>query len=136
MEHDKPILGICRGIQIMNVAFGGTLFQDVGKQCNGYVHFNTSYPRNTAWHSNRLAPGSLLEKIYGKTEIMTNSYHHQAMDKPGEGVVATAWSEEGIIEGMEVPGRKFVVAVQWHPEMMFDSEEQYKLFDAFVEACK
>lgn len=117
-------------------SFGGTLFQDVGKQCNGYVHFNTSYPRNTDWHSNRLAPGSLLEKIYGKTEIMTNSYHHQAMDKPGEGVVATAWSEEGIIEGMEVPGRKFVVAVQWHPEMMFDSEEQYKLFDAFVEACK
>lgn len=133
---DKPILGICRGIQIMNVAFGGTLWQDIEKQCNGYHHFGDSYPRNVGWHSNKLQPGSKLAEIFGKEEIMTNSYHHQAVAEPGEGVTITSYSEEGIAEGIEVAGHKFVVAVQWHPEMMYDSDEQLKLFKAFVAACE
>ena len=78
----------------------------------------------------------MLEKIFGKSEIMTNSYHHQSVDKPGEGVVITGYSEEGVVESFEKAGHKFVVAGQWHPEMMYDSEEQALLFKAFVDACK
>lgn len=133
---DKPILGICRGIQIINVAFGGTLWQDIEKQCGAYHHFGDSYPRNVGWHSNKLKPGSKLAEIFGKEEIMTNSFHHQAVAEPGEGITITSYSEEGVAEGIELAGHKFVVAVQWHPEMMYDSEEQQKLFNAFVDACK
>ncbi len=134
---DMPILGICRGIQIMNVAYGGTLIQDIEKQVpGGYHHFGDSYPRNVGWHSVDFSEGCMLEGIYGKKKIMTNSYHHQSVDKPGEGVVITGYSEEGVVESFEKAGHKFVVAVQWHPEMMYDSEEQGKLFKAFVDACK
>ena len=133
---DKPLLGICRGIQILNVAFGGTLWQDIEKQCNAHRHFGDSYPRNIGWHVNKLQPGSKLAEIFGKEEIMTNSFHHQAVAEPGEGVTITSYSEEGVAEAIEVAGHKFVMAVQWHPEMMYDSEEQKKIFTAFVNACK
>lgn len=135
LNTGKPLLGICRGIQIMSVAMGGTLYQDLEKQCNAYHHFGDAYPRNVAWHSNRLTAGSRLAVVFGKEEIMTNSYHHQAVDRPGEGFVITAYSEEGVAEGIELQGDRFVVAVQWHPEMMYDSSEQYKLFQAFTDAC-
>lgn len=135
-EKKKPLLGICRGIQVLNVALGGTLYQDLEKEGGFEHHFGAIYPRNTAWHTVRLTPGSMLAKIFGKEEIPVNSYHHQAVREPGGAAVVTAVSPDGVSEAIEVPGHPFAIGVQWHPEMMFDSDEQLKLIQAFVESCK
>lgn len=136
-DHKKPLLGICRGIQIMDAAFGGTLYQDLESEGPYMHHFMDNSPRQCPVHKNTLEAGSLLAKIYGKTEIQVNSYHHQAVKTVGPAVTVTAHSEDGVIEGIEVEGgHPFTVGVQWHPEMMYDSEEQAKIFKAFVEACK
>ena len=135
LEHRKPVLGICRGNQIMNVACGGTLFQDLPKQANTINHSDSSYPRNKGWHHVTLVEGSKLAKIYGKTEIMVNSYHHQAVRLPGRDVTLVGTSPDGVNEAIEINVQQFAVGVQWHPEMMFDSEDQKKLFKAFVESC-
>ena len=135
-DHKKPLLGICRGIQIMNVAFGGTLYQDLESEGPYQHHFMDNSPRQYPVHKDTLERGSLLAKIYGKTEIQVNSYHHQAVKTPGENVTVTARSEDGVIEGIEVSGgNPFTVGVQWHPEMMYTSEEQAKIFRAFTAAC-
>ncbi|UZT83044.1 gamma-glutamyl-gamma-aminobutyrate hydrolase family protein [Caproicibacterium sp. BJN0003] len=133
---EKPLLGICRGIQILNVAMGGTLYQDLEKDGSFGHHFGDIYPRNYAWHSVTLTKGSILESIYGKKVIDVNSFHHQAVFKPGKNISVTAVSSDGVSEGIEIAEKKFVVAVQWHPEMMYDSEEQLKIFRAFVDNCK
>ncbi|MDD6155241.1 MAG: gamma-glutamyl-gamma-aminobutyrate hydrolase family protein [Eubacteriales bacterium] len=135
-EHKIPLLGICRGIQIINVAAGGTLYQDVTKELGAPVHFGDSYPRNIGWHSVRIEDESRLADIYGKDQIMVNSYHHQAVRDLGKNLKATAVTEEGIIECLEDTNDSYTVAVQWHPEMMFDSDEQAKLFKDFVDACR
>ena len=135
LEKKKPILGICRGIQIMNVACGGALYQDLEKEGGFEHHFGDKYPRNVAWHGVRIAGASILEKIYEKRDIRVNSFHHQAIKDAGENVRITAWSEDRVPEAMELEGHPFAVAVQWHPEMMYDSSEQLKLLRAFVEAA-
>lgn len=138
MERDLPMLGICRGIQIINVACGGTLYQDVEKD-GGFEHHSGSmylFPRNHAWHTVTVAEDSILRGVFGKETVSVNSYHHQAVKAPGEGVRVTAVSSDGVSEGIEIAGKKFAVGVQWHPEMMYDSDEQLKLFKAFVGACR
>lgn len=131
---NKPILGICRGIQILNVARGGTLYQDLEKEGNFEHHFGDKYPRNVAWHKVTLAEGSLLHRIFGEDEIGVNSFHHQAVRDPGDGVKIVARSSDGVPEAIEVEGFRFAAAVQWHPEMMYDSDQQLKILKAFVEA--
>lgn len=133
-EHNKPILGICRGIQILNVARGGTLYQDLEKEGDFEHHFGDKYPRNVAWHRVMLTGDSLLRSILGEDEIKVNSFHHQAVHNPGEGVKIIAHSSDGVPEGIEVEGFRFALAVQWHPEMMYDSEQQLKIVKAFVAA--
>ena len=135
LEHDLPMLGICRGIQIINVAAGGTLYQDLEKEGGFEHHFGDKYPRNYAWHAVSLSEDSALRGIYDKDVVGVNSFHHQAVRDPAPGVKVTAHSSDGVIEGIELEGRRFAIAVQWHPEMMYDSDEQLKLFQAFVEAC-
>ncbi|MEA4933259.1 MAG: gamma-glutamyl-gamma-aminobutyrate hydrolase family protein [Lawsonibacter sp.] len=132
---EKSLLGICRGIQILNVALGGTLYQDVEKEGGFEHHFGDIYPRNYPWHSIRFSSGSALEAAFGKEEIRVNSFHHQAVCATGRDVKVTATSADGVPEGIELANKPFVVGVQWHPEMMFDSEEQMKLFRAFVDSC-
>ncbi|BAL01420.1 hypothetical protein OBV_42210 [Oscillibacter valericigenes Sjm18-20] len=133
---EKSLLGICRGIQILNVAFGGTLYQDVESDGGFEHHFGDIYPRNYPWHFVQLKSGSVLETVFEKEQICVNSYHHQAVCTPGKNVIITATSTEGVPEGIELAEKKFVVGVQWHPEMMFDSEEQLKLFSAFIDSCR
>lgn len=131
----KPVLGICRGIQVMNVAMGGTLhidLPDAGKLC----HSLTMYPRYALTHDVAVAEGSRLEKIMGKMGRV-NSFHHQAVDKPADCFAVTARSvPDDVVEAMELPGARFAVGVQWHPEELTQRQEAQALFRAFVEAAK
>ena len=132
-----PILGICRGLQVMTAAFGGTLYQDLTEEKGAPEHFIISAPRNEATHSVSLKDGSRLREIFGADTLGVNSFHHQGVkDVPGNAAV-TAVSPDGTVEGLEFEGgAPFTLAVQWHPEMMFDSEQQKKLFRAFVGAAR
>ncbi len=136
VSRKMPLLGICRGTQIINVAFGGTLHKDV-EQDGFRRHMFMENDRNVPVHTIKLEKGSLLEAVYGRDRVEVNSFHHQAVKDPGQGVAINGYSEDGVPEVIQLAeGHPFSVAVQWHPEMMFDSEEQAKLFRAFVAACR
>jgi putative glutamine amidotransferase len=110
-----PIFGVCRGIQVLNVAFGGTLIQDLAADA-GDRHPRLEVARDVAVHAVKLDPGSLAAAVYG-TEVQVNSLHHQAVDEVGRGLVATGHSPDGTVEALELPESP-VFAVQWHPEML------------------
>ncbi|MBQ1467526.1 MAG: gamma-glutamyl-gamma-aminobutyrate hydrolase family protein [Solobacterium sp.] len=134
LEKDKSLLAICRGIQVLNVACGGTLYQDLQKA--GYQnHSGGDRPRNEGWHEVLLESGSLPAEIYGKQRILVNSYHHQAVKDLGEGLTIAGVSGDRVTEAIVYPENRFAVGVQWHPEMMYDSSEQDLLFQAFVKSC-
>jgi len=131
----KPILGICRGEQLMNVYLGGTLHQDI-KEISGCCH-NNWRRRSIGNHTVNVCAGTKLAEIMGKESFIVNSLHHQAVDKIAPVLVAGAISEDGIIEAVEHPDHRFCMGVQWHPEhMSMLSKLQRRLFDAFVAACK
>jgi putative glutamine amidotransferase len=114
----KPVLGVCRGAQVINVAHSGTLYQDIALQCSGALnHRNWDiYDRNS--HATALVPGSGLARLYpGTTLIKTNSVHHQAVKDLGRELAVEAWSEpDGVVEAIRWTGPSYVFAVQWHPE--------------------
>lgn len=130
-----PILGICRGIQMLNVALGGTLIQDL-TPIQKHPHSDFAH-RQTGTHSVTVAPGSLLEAAVGPGELWVNSMHHQAVDTLAPGLTVTARSEEGYVEAAEMAGYPFCLAVQWHPEhgAQRDPREQ-AIFDLFLLACR
>ena len=141
LEADVPVFGICRGIQIMSVAMGGELYQDI----------EDTVPRETLSHTRRrdgtdsqheikITDGSLLHGLIGKSVSTVNSSHHQAVNAVGEELVVTARSPaDGIIEAIEHPDKRFMLGVQYHPERMFKKSEMdehaVKLFEAFIEAA-
>lgn len=131
----KPILCICRGVQLLNVHFGGTLHQDIA---DTQVCRHTSFPgKNRGSHKAKILPRTKLSQIFGEEIISVNSLHHQAADKVGPGLAVSAVSEDGFIEGLEVSLHPFCLGVQWHPEHMSKFvPAQQRLFDAFVTACK
>ena len=137
-RSEKPILGICRGAQILNVGRGGSLYQDLPAQWeNGDLlsHCQTE-PGTVKVHSVTAKAGSLIAKAYG-TEFSVNSFHHQAAKRPGNGLTVTAQASDGVIEALEDKNRRFFVLTQWHPEKMYDvSEGSRKLFRLFIEACR
>ncbi len=134
-ETQKPLLGICRGIQVINVACGGELYQDLEIEGNYRHHFCDMFPLNYGVHKVKLDVGSRIGKILGKETVSVNSFHHQAVKQAAPGFLTGARSEDGVVESIESPGERFVLGIQWHPEMMHDSEEQQKIFRAFIEAC-
>ena len=132
----KALLGICRGCQLLAVALGGTLWQDLPSRGPGTVIHRSAAREPAARHRLRLAAGSRLASIFGKSEITVNSSHHQAPRELAGGLRAVAWSEDGLIEGVEAGAASFLVGVQWHPERMYDQDPlQLKLFRAFVQAA-
>ena len=131
----KPVLGICRGEQLMNVYFGGTLHQDI-KDVSACNH--DDYPhKDLGNHTVTIADGSRLARIMKLKKLRVNSLHHQAVDKIAPELTIAAIAEDGIIEGIEHPDHRFCIGVQWHPEHMVGfSKRQRRIFDAFVTACK
>lgn len=131
----KPVLGICRGEQLMNVYFGGTLHQDI-KEISGCNHDDWKR-KDIGNHRVSLCAGTKLARIIGKKAFIANSLHHQAVDKVAPVLIPCATAEDGINEAVEHPSHRFCIGVQWHPEHMSGfSKTQRKLFLAFVTACK
>lgn len=134
-EVPKPVLGIGRGMQLMNVSRGGSLYQDLGID-GGYDHHMCKQgPSHLPCHSITIDPHSKLAGIYGCYHLEVNSAHHQGISQPGKEVEATAHSTDGAVEAIELQDHPFAIGVQWHPEAMLDSSVQQKLFHAFVETC-
>lgn len=126
IEGGVPLLGVCRGAQLLNVVRGGTLHGHLAHG-EGESHGSYAYPRAHRVHEVRLAPGSVTHALYGET-TRVNSFHHQAVDAPGQGVIVTGWAPDGVVEAIEIEGLP-VVGVQWHPET-FDADP---VFDWLVE---
>lgn len=143
LERDLPILAICRGLQFLNVALGGSLHQhlpDLAEVARGGINHaqtDAGFARYEATHNVEMKPGSCLAALLGADRTKVNSMHHQAINQLGDGLVATAWADDGCIEGAELPGRRFVLGVQWHPEeMASQNEPSRRLFAGFVAAAR
>ena len=131
-----PIFGICRGIQVINVAMGGTLIQDIPSQVPGSICHRQTTRRWELAHSVQAEPGSLLEQVTGMRRLEVNTFHHQAIDQPAPGLIVTAHAPDGVIEAVESADRK-IFAVQWHPENLFSRGEEFrKLFCWLADAAK
>jgi len=138
MEDGKPVLGICRGIQLINLAVGGSLWQDLAAQCpdtGKHDYFpNQGFERDALTHDIDVLEGSRLAEILGARRLRVNSMHHQALCRVGEGLLVSARSsEDDVVEAVELPGHPFMIGIQWHPEALAHSDlVQRKLFDALV----
>lgn len=136
-DSRKPMLGICRGIQVLNVAYGGTLYQDLSQiEGCGIKHFQTTAQRDALWHTVDLEPASALTRILGQTELRVNSYHHQALKTVAPGFNVAARAKDGVIEAVERPGDFFILGVQWHPEILAATNPaMLAIFQTFVHAA-
>lgn len=137
----KPLLGICRGIQVINVAFGGSLYQDIPSQVEGSLDHRESTLRDNSRHLAHpitIAPDSWLAGRIDADELMVNTMHHQAVKDVAPGLRVTAWGPDGIIEAVEGTDHPFVVGIQCHPERLYDTVDSrwQRLFTGFVEACQ
>lgn len=141
IAEGKPVLGVCRGLQLINVAAGGTLYQDLAEQYAGairhdYFPYAGGHARDHLAHAVRISEASRLERVLGARELRVNSMHHQGIRELGRGLVATAHAPDGLIEGIEGTNGRFVVAVQWHPEALTDADSRSRqLFAAFIDAA-
>lgn len=133
-----PVLGICRGLQLLNVTAGGTLYQDLKEDNVGtFNHTLLNYPKYYPTHAVNIKDGSKLHRIFESTRIVTNGFNHQAVKDIAEGFLITMEAEDRVVEGIEYDGERFIVAVQWHPEMMLDRSDEFLiLFRKFVEQCQ
>lgn len=138
LAADKPVLAICRGIQVLNVAFGGDLYPHIPDGIeNAFKHdWFPGYPRDKLAHKVYILPGSKLHGIFGTEEIQVNSLHHQAIRHIGHGLEGTAFAPDEVVEGLEVKGAGFALGVQWHPECMPGDGLMKNLFRTFVDACR
>lgn len=135
LQSDLPVLGICRGIQVLAVAAGGRIYQDIRTECPNILEHSQTVPREFMWHEVNVLD-SQLKEILGGNPIHVNSFHHQAVSVVPEGFIQNAVAPDGIIEGIEKIGTKFCIGVQWHPETLKTEEHSRRLFESFVQACK
>lgn len=139
VAEGKPLLAICRGIQVLNVSLGGSLYQDIKAQVPGADKHNwyPGYPRDRLSHPVSIVPQTRLARIVSAGSLAVNSLHHQAIKEAAPGLIVSAHAPDQIVEAAEVDGHPFAVAVQWHPEELAPDDTQAQLlFDAFVEACQ
>ncbi|CAA7600698.1 Peptidase C26 [Acididesulfobacillus acetoxydans] len=134
MEKNIPLLGICRGIQVMAVAAGGSIYQDIPSQCPAALEHSQTAPRDCPWHEVEILDSGLL-RIVGLKKLQVNSFHHQAVSVLPSAFRTAALAPDGIIEGIEAPQLKFCLGVQWHPEGMPSAEHSQAIFAALIRVC-
>lgn len=135
LARGLPILGICGGEQLLNVALGGTLVQHIPDTVPACLAHEQTHPRNQPGHDVDLIAGTKLAAIAGHLRQAVNSSHHQAVEEVAPGCVVNAVAPDGVIEGIEDPRRPFCIGVQWHPEFILSAADA-ALFSAFIEACR
>ena len=133
-EADQPLLGICAGMQMMNIALGGSMIQDLGERTMTHRKSSEAPGSYKARHGVQVEGGSLLFRITGKNNLDINSSHHQALDRIADPLRVTARAPDGVVEAIEAPAKKFYLGVQWHPETEA-TPEAAALFSAFIAAC-
>ena len=141
MTADLPLLAICRGAQVLNVAAGGSLVQDIPSAIASTLAHSVKEPKHAVAHAVRVEPGSRLERALGPTvdaahACRVNSRHHQSVDRIGAGLTASARAEDGVVEAIERPDGAFCLGVQWHPENFWKTGEFAPLFQAFIDAAR
>jgi putative glutamine amidotransferase len=138
LEADKPLLAICRGAQILNVALGGSLYEDIPSALPEALRHDwyPNIPRDYLAHTVEIEPGSRLAEILGTRKLRTNSLHHQAIRQPAPALEVVARAEDGVIEAVELPEKRFAIGVQWHPECLPDEPAMQRLFSEFVNAAR
>ncbi len=136
-EQDMPILGVCRGVQLMNVAAGGSLYQDIYVQHEGTNDHNPTATSGVhPYHRVSINQETLLHKIFNRLELGVNTHHHQAVKKLGDGYIASGIASDGIVEAIESTKLTFAVGVQWHPEEMYEAYPEFnRLYRSFIEAA-
>jgi len=133
-DREFPILAICRGMQALNIVRGGTLIQHLPDR-DGAIAHRQREPGREPSHPISIEPGTRLAAMLAASNAEVNSFHHQGLDRLGNGLIATAWATDGTIEAIEDPSRSFLLGVQWHAELLIARPEEQLLFDGFVRAC-
>ncbi|UVT18459.1 MAG: gamma-glutamyl-gamma-aminobutyrate hydrolase family protein [Nitrospira sp.] len=135
--RDLPLLGICGGMQAINVACGGSLFQDIPAQVPNAMDHRQKRKAIHVSHPVTVAPKSLLNKVVARGKLMVNSSHHQSVKTVAPSLIASAVAPDGIIEAIESPGNRFLLAIQWHPEFLFERHAVHRrLFEALLRAAR
>lgn len=135
LELGKPVLGICRGIQMINVLLGGALYQDLPSQYDSGVQHQQTKPSDEPAHQVSIIEGTPLHQMLGNADMAVNSCHHQAICTLSDRLRPMALSEDGLIEAVYMPDKEYLYAVQWHPECMPEHVHSKRLFSSFIEAC-
>jgi len=137
LKSTKSFLGICRGLQVINVAMGGSLYEHIPDQAPGNViHDNHHLPRNFLAHQITIKTGNHLSEIVAGSEAFVNSLHHQGIRNLAKGLIPSAYAPDGLIEAFELPGHPFGLAVQWHPEELQEHEVMRRLFQSFIQSSQ
>ena len=136
-QSDKPIMAICRGAQLVNVALGGALYQDITSEIKTTVLHRQTEPKNAPSHTVNLLADTPLKSLLSKERIQANSFHHQAIKTLGNGLRVMALADDGVIEAVYSTENRYIRAYQWHPERLFEIDENNRaLFEDFTAACK
>lgn len=135
LERDMPVLGICGGEQLLNVVLGGTLIQHIPDEIDEPLPHEQPNPRDEAGHEVELVEGTQLARLCGARRIAVNSAHHQAVKTAGPGILVNAHADDGVIEGIEDPSKRFCIGVEWHPEF-FISPADRRLMEGFLAAAE
>ena len=139
MAASKPVLGVCRGMQVMNIACGGDIYQDIEREFHTDcpIAHRQPMPAEYSSHAVHVTEGTRLATLVKQSELRVNSLHHQAVNRLGEGLIGAAYSEDGLCEALEAPKARFFLGVQWHPERLYPMHnEQRAIFTAFVDSCR
>lgn len=137
VARDKPLLAVCRGMQTLNVACGGTLYVDIASQLPSAEKHDwwPTYRRNKLVHDVSVTQGSFLAEILGEKNLRTNSLHHQSVRQVAGPLKSVAYAVDGVVEGIEHPNKRFVIGVQWHPEWLQDQQPMRNLYRALIDNC-